>query len=1588
MAITFTSTRAGSSPDYMRYLYGDLNGLTKTDKYMQATLLDFALAPVDTQFVRLDRGAYIKVDSTLYPNWFTGYITNEPSLSYLGMNSSKQAVYGYKYEATSDEYILSMKPLGIVPPFLNVPMGTILKTLVDKILPGVFDVTNIADGPIVAQYVVTPDKYFKDIFKDLCTQASYIFWGNDHKLYFKPQDDASLGSITLDGNDKHFTPSRLSIRPSSAPIINDVTVLGSLEPQTYMHEYFVGTGLQSSFPLTAGVFGADNCLLLQDNFQSAQIDTTKWVVYQDGAVVLNTAQNTFQPFNSYLNVVASGMGYGTWIQGLSAVPLEGRMRFTHGEWDFLSTQSALIGCVWSQTPNSGLTGCLYGLQMNGATLNPIVGGVVDGSQFVTVSSAMRYIIRTVVEFTKHVRVPNKYTYLDASGVLQSVSSAPVADNAVWQTLISEVDPTNGTLVSQWSFKNTASLNGTTDIYGIYTPVVVDAANLTVSNISVSIPVCCTLETATDIGLVNGSFDAWDDETSPSGWVNPLNVIQETTWSDTDMAVRIHDGGTIEQDVSSLLTTGIGYTVQFRVMQHVGGSGSLTMQLYGTGMAPVGPTFNFDTDITTSYKTITAKLTDALTSIPVDCKFKITASSGGYNPVWVDSLTIYSDFQHQLVGPNEMDAMDGLAPVATIVSGNANSQTKSTFTGSPQYNPGQDQLVFFKNSVTLTSDTPPENQIIRLSYRAAGSAVGRVTDAASITTEQSLYEDDGVRSTVRTDISPRPRTSLECELAAKAIVAENSFQHYEGTYTQFSTYFTQTPRAGMPIIFTNHPGIPFIQAEEIQQVVSTAICNHGTELFTHAISFGKPDHIQRFLSKVETPIDSYQQNPASPYADPAYVDVATVGSNYIEDVTKPYLVNWDEKFIYIDVGQDLSADATSFEVRYTDEGWGKGAGKNLLVSTTGRSVDVPRNPRGRVFFIRQVNSVTGATSRYSACMNIAFPTVVSNAYIRDWLCEVIDLANPLAVGIDLSNNRYKVKIEAGTQVYLQEWHMTLKTPATGSAVTADILLSTDLGATWASIFPITPKPNCPRLITSKVGTQFQTRFLNRNDLLRYDLTATDGTAAGLTLDLIGRVMATGAIPLGAHGNGTGSTGAPTGSTTSTGTTSGGIGAEYLFNEGGGTILHDTSGLHRDGSLSSNQPSWDAGANALDFTNTNQSVQLPDTTLSIDSNTVRDFTIEVWVKPIAASGTVLDFGNSSGLTLYWDTFWHLTGSTIPFTITSTSPVVLNEWSQIVVTRVNNTVTMYVNHVQDATLAANNSPLGLGSGSKYLGQDPATSTDTPGAVMDLGVTRFYSSGLSATQVTQNWNSTAGTYGLAGTGGGTGGGGGSTGSTSSADQIHADMVGNWEGTPHGWPYGTTPFANSFPNGDGAIEFWSVLYVDAGGNPAANSQAVVRNAQVWWFNTSTNQWVNGYGPSNSWEGQYYPEDYSSGAYGSIPFGSNADGTTYTTVAGKVAHSFAPFPRVPVNAANYGGVVVLAEAKLALINPSGTDDRSSAQLLFQVGADPYPGTTGAGIENNPGLVGGKMKYLGTEWRSFAATDMSQAALEAHPPPIDLTGISG
>jgi hypothetical protein len=228
---------------------------------------------------------------------------------------------------------------------------------------------------------------------------------------------------------------------------------------------------------------------------------------------------------------------------------------------------------------------------------------------------------------------------------------------------------------------------------------------------------------------------------------------------------------------------------------------------------------------------------------------------------------------------------------------------------------------------------------------------------------------------------------------------------------------------------------------------------------------------------------------------------------------------------------------------------------------------------------------------------------------------------------------------------------------------------------------------------------------------------------------------------------------------------------------------------------------------------------------------------------------------------------------------------------------------------------------------------------------------------------------------------------------QIANDMIGANEAHPHGVPpsydfySGPTIGEGNHISPNTAVEWWGGLYIGPKGNPATNTLVNIRKCALYWLRASTSKWTAVNLSASQIDSDYYSEDWTLDYGTSVPMRIESDGSfSFSTVSGKVAHFYAPYPRIPVDNTDLAGVVAICEARLILKNASGPDDRSIASFLLAVGADPYPASTGPGIENNPNIGSGKVKYVQVAWRSFAMTTMTLAQLTANPPPVDLTGI--
>jgi len=404
--------------DYTRYLVSpEESSPVLRDRMNLPSLLDFSLVPADLAFMTPRRSAYVRLTGLadalppggprLLGALFTGYITNEPAVEYLGKNNAGP-VYGFRCQATSEEYLLNIKHLGVIPPLLNQTAGQILRLLAERLQPGRFDTSAVQDGPVVPHYSPDPETSWSEIARELAERSAFVYRVLDGKIHFEPVGAEESGA-TVDEHDRRFRPESLEVAPLGNPIQNDVTIFGDAEPQAYVLEHFVGDGFTSRFPLSAPVFGAESARLMADDFTGLSIDTDLWQELDPAGKV--------QLFEARLNITGgTGTIAETALLARQVVELGGELELLHGEYEFTAASTGILGGLYDDA-NLAAADCLIGFDVSpiGGTsrLRARILGAIQAPE-VIVQTNHHYVLLTRLSADQSYRTQQTFPGLDSS----------------------------------------------------------------------------------------------------------------------------------------------------------------------------------------------------------------------------------------------------------------------------------------------------------------------------------------------------------------------------------------------------------------------------------------------------------------------------------------------------------------------------------------------------------------------------------------------------------------------------------------------------------------------------------------------------------------------------------------------------------------------------------------------------------------------------------------------------------------------------------------------------------------------------------------------------------------------------------------------------------------------------------------------------------------------------------------------------------------------------------------------------------------------------------------------------------------------
>jgi len=258
--------------------------------------------------------------------------------------------------------------------------------------------------------------------------------------------------------------------------------------------------------------------------------------------------------------------------------------------------------------------------------------------------------------------------------------------------------------------------------------------------------------------------------------------------------------------------------------------------------------------------------------------------------------------------------------------------------------------------------PVASEQIEIFYRARGLACGRVVDSQSVQALKNS-EDSGIRTVVMRVNAPAPRTSLDCEQAARALLDDLTQKRYAGEY---QCWLGSLPQGATDV----QPGEQW-SISASSWGLSCAVIVQEVEIDFQDLS-GK---YARFKLRV-----------ANEAAHPFTIDfdrakhnalVSVVYSDHQEDVSmRPAglpdarIAVWGTTSLTVDAGVD-PVPGGGFEVRVEgDWGWGMAVDRNLVGRYTSRSFTLPRTTTTQEFYLRQFDGSNPAKySPYSTVLHV-------------------------------------------------------------------------------------------------------------------------------------------------------------------------------------------------------------------------------------------------------------------------------------------------------------------------------------------------------------------------------------------------------------------------------------------------------------------------------------------------------------------------------------------------------------------------------------------------------------------------------------------
>lgn len=401
-----------------------------TRKLNQSSELQVSLVADSPEFVVPASRARITLGRTNGQDVFTGYLTQAPGYEFLGWNE-RGPVYRYNLVAQSDEVLLDQKRLPDRCPFVERSAGNALRQLTQDLMPGVFDLNTVQDLDELFSYIPDPQQTWSQHAAQIAIRARASYRLLNGALTF-----STLGASVyeLNESDPNFNSGGLSLQSING-VINDVTVIGDVEPQAYVKDYFIGDALTTKFYLSQTPFVKKSVTIFDEEYTVSPLEPTLWNVIDPHAAI-SVSNGSLQ--------VAGGTGSdgATTVEFVEQIEFGGALVMQHGDVIFTAPSTGVIGGIY---PGSvSLAGCLAGFQItpNGSQSNiqALVNGGATGSTLAT-TAGHHYVFTTRLNAQEIYRTQQVF-HSSAHPAGNGLGGANVAADVRIVLEVHDIDPSN------------------------------------------------------------------------------------------------------------------------------------------------------------------------------------------------------------------------------------------------------------------------------------------------------------------------------------------------------------------------------------------------------------------------------------------------------------------------------------------------------------------------------------------------------------------------------------------------------------------------------------------------------------------------------------------------------------------------------------------------------------------------------------------------------------------------------------------------------------------------------------------------------------------------------------------------------------------------------------------------------------------------------------------------------------------------------------------------------------------------------------------------------------------------------------------